>query len=92
MTGVRYSRSSPARAMEALRHEHECGLVEVKGIAVWILNVLVDATRHHKQKRRTKTTAWWTFTQGKGREGLNQQQKIPQTKMQLKKPQPNISN
>ena len=47
VTAVQYSRSSPARAMEALRHEHEYGLVEVKGIAVWILNVLVDATRHH---------------------------------------------
>ena len=22
-----------------------------------------------KQKRRTKTAAWWTFTEGKGREG-----------------------
>ena len=40
-------RSSPTHAMEALRHEHERDLVEVKGIAVWILNVLVDATRHH---------------------------------------------
>ena len=39
-------RSSPTHAMEALRHEHERDLVEVKGIAVWILNVLVDATRH----------------------------------------------
>ena len=37
----------PPPEMEALRHEHERDLVEVKGIAVWILNVLVDATRHH---------------------------------------------
>ena len=45
--GVQYSCNSPTRVIEALRHEHECGFVEVKGIAVWILNVSVDATRHH---------------------------------------------
>ena len=44
---MQYSRSSPTRAMEAIRHEHECGRLEVKRTAVWILNVLVDATRHH---------------------------------------------
>ena len=43
-------RSSPTHAMEALRHEHERDHVEVKGIAVWILNVLVDATRHHGER------------------------------------------
>ena len=47
VTVVLSLRSSPTHAMEALRHEHESDLVEVKGIAVWILNVLVDATRHH---------------------------------------------
>ena len=47
MVGVHYSHNSPTRAMEALRHEHECGLVEVKGNAVRILNVLVGATFHH---------------------------------------------
>ena len=31
--------------------EHECGLVEVKGNAVWILHVLVDATRHRWRNR-----------------------------------------
>ena len=63
-------RNSPTHAMEALRHEHERDLVEVKGIAVWILNVLVDATRHHGEtETATKTAAWWTFTAGKGREG-----------------------
>ena len=46
VTVVLSLRSSPTHAMEALRHEHERDLVEVKGIAVWILNVLVDATRH----------------------------------------------
>ena len=40
-------RSLPTHAMETLRQEHERDLVEVKGIAVWILNVLVEATRHH---------------------------------------------
>ena len=39
-------RLPPFHRMEALRHEHERDLVEMKGIAVWILNVLVDATRH----------------------------------------------
>ena len=43
--GVQYSRSSPARAVEALRHEHECGLVEVKGIAVWINGLMFWLTR-----------------------------------------------
>ena len=47
VTVVLRLRSSPTHAMEALRHEHERDLVEVKGIAVWDLNVLVDATRHH---------------------------------------------
>ena len=47
MTVVLGLRSSPTHAMEALCHEHERDLVEVKGIAVWILNVLVDAIRHH---------------------------------------------
>ena len=36
--GVQYSRISPTHAMQANPHEHERGLVEVKGIAVWILN------------------------------------------------------
>ena len=40
-------RSSPTRTREALRHEHCRVLVEVKGKAIWILNVLVDAARHH---------------------------------------------
>ena len=30
-----------------LHHEHCCVPVEVKGKAVWILNVLVDTTHHH---------------------------------------------
>ena len=62
------SRRSPTRMMAALRHGHCRVLIEVKGKAVWILNVLVDATVD-EQKRRTNTAAWWTFTQGKGREG-----------------------
>ena len=38
---------SRTRAMEALRHEHFRVLVGVNGKAIWIRNVLVDATRHH---------------------------------------------
>ena len=53
VTVVLSLRSSPTHAMEALRHEHERDLVEVKGIAVWILNVLVDATRHHGETETT---------------------------------------
>ena len=51
--------------------EQEHDLVEVKGIAVWILNVLVNATRHRWRNRNGGPTQrlWWTFTQGKGREG-----------------------
>ena len=47
VTVVLSLRSSPTHAIEALRHEHDHDLLELKGIAVWILNVLVDATRHH---------------------------------------------
>ena len=49
VTGVQHPRSSPTHAMEALRHEQECALVEVKGIAVWTLDVIVDVTRHHRE-------------------------------------------
>ena len=40
---------SPTRAMEAPRHEQCCVLFEVKGKAIWILNV--DAARHHGENR-----------------------------------------
>jgi len=49
VTGVQSSHSSPTRVMKALRHEHECILLELKVNAIWILNVLVDATRHHAE-------------------------------------------
>ena len=59
-----------SHAMEALRHEHEHDLLEVGGIAVWILNILVDATRHHaKTETADQTAAWWSFREGNGREG-----------------------
>ena len=71
MTVVLNLRSPPTHAMEALRHEHECDLMVVKGIAVWIQNVLVDATRHRRRSGNggPKQRLWWTFTEGKGREG-----------------------
>ena len=63
VTFVLCLRISPTHAMEALRHEHERDLVEVKGIAVRILNVLVDATRHHGETETADQNS------GKGREG-----------------------
>ena len=60
--------NSPTRAMEVLGHQHCYVLVEVKGTAVWILNILVDASRHHGETGWcTKIAAWWTSIQGKGR-------------------------
>ena len=49
VTVVLSLRSSPIHAMEALCHEHCCAIGEVKGIAVWILNILVDAARHQRR-------------------------------------------
>ena len=40
------SRRSPTCTMAALHHDHCHVLFEVTGMAVWILNVLIDTTRH----------------------------------------------
>ena len=60
----------PPPPMEALRHEHRCVLVEVKGKAICILNGLADATRHHGGTERVdQNSGLVDFIQAKGREG-----------------------
>ena len=54
--------------MAALRHEHWRVLFEVKGKAVWILNVLVDTTRHHR-KPETADKQWLGGPSFKEKEG-----------------------